>query len=205
MDVQIITLTGNINSHLALESDFVLDVSIVKESCPNNLAPTTSTTLQLVMGDALAVSLLKLKNFTEEDFARFHPGGVLGKRLSLTVDDMCDTSNKPMVFPDDNLDKIIIEISSKRLGATAVIKDGNILGIITDGDLRRMLEQKRNSKKILASDLMTFPPKIIEKNNLAYEAFSIMKKHSITQLLVTSEKKYFGIIHLHDIIKHNIF
>ena len=205
MQLKIIAMTGNTDSYLAIQADYILDVSIVRESCPNNLAPTTSTTTQLVMGDALAVSLLKLKDFKQSDFLKFHPGGILGKKLTLTVNDLCDLNNKPSVYAEDNLDKIIIEISSKRLGATAVIQNKEIIGIITDGDLRRMLEKKQELRTIIALDLMTSNPKKIDHSALAYDAFSMMKRHSITQLLVTSNNKYFGIIHLHDIVKHNIF
>jgi len=203
--IKIIGMTSNLDSYLALQSDYVLDVSINKESCPHNLAPTTSTTVQLVVGDALAVSLLKFKNFSKEDFAKLHPGGVLGKKLTLRVEDLCDFSNKPKVFIDDHLDKIIMEISSKRLGATAVLDNENISGIITDGDLRRMLETTKDTQKILARDLMSCSPKTIKKEDLLYDAFSLMKQHSITQLLVISKNKYLGIIHLHDILKYNIF
>jgi len=205
MKLKIIAMTGNLESYLAAQADYILDVSIVRESCPNNLAPTTSTTAQLVMGDALAVSLLKLKDFKQSDFLKFHPGGMLGKQLTLTVEDLCDSINKPSVFADDYLDKIIIEISSKRLGATAVIQNEEIVGIITDGDLRRMLEKKQELSNLKALDLMTCSPKTINHSALAYDAFSLMKQHSITQLLVTSKNKYVGIIHLHDIVKHNIF
>ena len=204
-NITTIAMTANLDSYLAVESDYILDVSIGRESCPNNLAPTTSTTNQLVMGDAIAISLLQLKNFTKTDFAKFHPGGVLGKKLNLVVSDLCTLNDKPVVYANDNLDKIIIEISSKRLGATAVLKGEKMIGIITDGDLRRMLENKKELRKLKAIDLMTSNPKTIDVNDLAYDAFSIMKKYSITQLLVTSNKQYFGIIHLHDIIKHNIF
>ena len=151
------------------------------------------------------MSLLKLKDFKQSDFLKFHPGGILGKKLTLTVNDLCDLNNKPSVYAEDNLDKIIIEISSKRLGATAVIQNKEIIGIITDGDLRRMLEKKQELRTIIALDLMTSNPKKIDHSALAYDAFSMMKRHSITQLLVTSNNEYFGIIHLHDIVKHNIF
>tara|TARA_B100001250_G_scaffold414176_1_gene451091 strand:- start:2475 stop:3440 length:966 start_codon:yes stop_codon:yes gene_type:complete len=203
--LKIIAMTGNMDSYLAEQADYILDVSIVRESCPNNLAPTTSTTTQLVMGDALAVSLLNLKDFKQSDFLKFHPGGMLGKKLTLTVHDLCDFNNKPSVHAEDQLDKIIIEISSKRLGATAVIQNEEIIGIITDGDLRRMLQKKQELSTKTAFELMTSNPKQIEHSALAYDAFSIMKRHSITQLLVTSNNKYFGIIHLHDIVKNNIF
>ena len=205
MKVPIIAMTGNMNSFLALESDYVLNVNVSKEACPNNLAPTTSTTMQLVMGDAIAISLLKIKNFSKEDFAKYHPAGSLGKKLNMEVSDLCNQSNPPKVSIDDRLDKIIFEISSKRLGATAVLDSNNIVGIITDGDLRRMLEKSSEIKTISASFLMTKNPKIIQKNALLYEAFSLMKQHNITQLVVQDAEKYAGIIHLHDILKCNIF
>ena len=205
MSLKIIGMTGQLDSCLALESDFILDVSIDKEAGPNNLAPTTSTTAQLIMGDALAISLLRIRNFSKADFARFHPGGILGNKLNLTVESICDYSNKPVVFLNDSLQKVIMEISSNRLGATAVLDGKEIVGIITDGDLRRMLQDQDNIHNIFAKDLMTTLPKTIEKEDLAYEAFSILKKNNITQLLVTDESEYIGIIHLHDILKHNLF
>ena len=205
MKVPVIAMTGNINSFLACEADYVLNVNVSKEACPNNLAPTTSTTMQLVMGDAIAISLLKIKNFSKEDFAKYHPAGSLGKKLNMEVSDLCNQSNPPKVLVDDRLDKIIFEISSKRLGATAVLDSNNIVGIITDGDLRRMLEKSSEIKTISASILMTKNPKVIQKNALLYEAFSLMKQHNITQLIVQDAEKYAGIIHLHDILKCNIF
>tara|TARA_B100000427_G_scaffold325450_1_gene332332 strand:- start:771 stop:1736 length:966 start_codon:yes stop_codon:yes gene_type:complete len=205
MNLKIIGMTGQLDSCLALESDFILDVSIDKEADSNNLVPTTSTTAQLIMGDALAISLLRLQNFSKEDFAKFHPGGILGNKLNLTVDSICDYSNKPAVFLNDSLQKVIMEISSNRLGATAVLDGKEIIGIITDGDLRRMLQEKVNIQNIFAKDLMSTLPKTIDKEELAYEAFSILKKNNITQLLVTHESEYVGIIHLHDILKHNLF
>ena len=207
MGVCIVGMTATMNSYLARNSNYILNVSIDKEACPNNLAPTTSTTMQLVLGDALAVSLLKLKNFSKEDFAKYHPGGALGKKLNLTVSDVCDFSNCPKVTIDDKLDKVIIEISSKRLGATAVLNADldRVEGIITDGDLRRMLKDKKEIQALSAYNVMTKNPKQIHKNSLLTEAFSVMKKHNITQLLVIDDQKYVGIIHLHDILKHNIF
>jgi arabinose-5-phosphate isomerase len=205
INIQIIGMTGNMSSYLATNSNFILNTCIEKEACPNNLAPTTSTTMQLVLGDALAVSLLKLNNFSKEDFAKYHPGGSLGKKLNLTISDICDFIDPPTVFIDDNLDQIIIEISSKRLGATAVLDSRDIVGIITDGDLRRMLESQKDNSLTQAKDLMTQNPKKIHKNSLVHEAFSIMKRYNITQLLVHDNKKYLGIIHLHDILKHNLF
>ena len=205
MNVKIIGMTGQLDSYLALESDFILDSSIDKEAGPNNLVPTTSTTAQLIIGDALAISLLRLKKFSREDFAKFHPGGILGNKLNLTVDSICDYSNKPAVLLNDTFQKVIMEISSKRLGATAVLDGKDIIGIITDGDLRRMLHKKYDIQNISAKDLMSTRPKTIDKGELAYEAFSILKKNNITQLLVTHKTEYVGIIHLHDILKHNLF
>ena len=205
MNLKIIGMTGQLDSYLALESDFILDVSVDKEAGPNNLVPTTSTTAQLIMGDALAISLLRLQNFSKEDFAKFHPGGTLGNKLNLTVDSICDYSNKPSVLLNDTFQKVIMEISSNRLGATAVLDGKEIIGIITDGDLRRMLQKEDNIQNIFAKDLMSTFPKTIDKGELAYEAFSILKKNNITQLLVAHKTEYVGIIHLHDILRHNIF
>ncbi len=204
-NLNIVGMTGNLDSYLAKNANFILDVSIEKEACPNNLAPTTSTTMQLVMGDAVAMSLLRLRNFSKEDFARFHPGGALGKQLLFKVHDICDSSNRPKVSLKDNLEKIIMEISSKRLGATAVIDGKKIIGIITDGDLRRMLELKGDINSITAKNLMSVKPKTIERDALVSQALSMMKLYSITQLLVTDSDKYVGIIHLHDVLKNNIF
>ncbi len=205
MDIKIIGMTSNLDSYLGTHADELLDVSIKKEACPDNLVPTTSTTMQLVMGDALAISLLRVKKFSKEDFAKFHPGGILGKKLTLRVSELCDFANKPEVCLNDHFEKIIMEISSKRLGATAVLDNNTIVGIITDGDVRRVLEDQSDVKNICAKDFMTNAPKIVEKTMLAYKAFSIMKKHSITQLLVVDNKKYLGLVHLHDILKHDIF
>ena len=205
MKLQIIGMTGALNSYLADQSDYILDISIKKEAGPNNLAPTTSTTTQLVMGDALSISLLKLKGFSKYDFAKLHPGGVLGRKLSLKVSDLYSSYSNPLVQVNDEIQKIIMEISSKRLGATAVLDNNNIVGVITDGDLRRVLESQLDIKKICAKDFMTNAPKTVEKTMLAYKALSIMKMHNITQLLVVSNKKYVGMIHLHDILKHDIF
>ena len=205
ISTKIVAMTANSDSYLALNADLLLNTYVERETCPNNLAPTTSTTVQLVMADALAVSLLNLKNFSKEDFARIHPGGELGKKLTLRVEHLCDIDNRPQVDVEDNLDKVIMEISSKRLGATAVLSQENVVGIITDGDLRRMLENKKYTHDIVAKDLMTSSPKTIQKNDLLYNAFSLMKKYSITQLLVQDHTRYIGIIHLHDILKNNIF
>jgi len=205
MKIHIIGMTGNLNSYLADQSDYILDVSVNKEACPNNLAPTTSTTIQLVMGDALSISLLKLKGFSKEDFAKLHPGGVLGRKLSLKVSDLYSSYSNPVVSVNDAIQKVIMEISSKRVGATVVLNVDKIVGIITDGDLRRMLERRDSLDHVNAKECMTNNPKTINKNTLLYEAFNLMKKHNINQLIVTEENQYLGIIHLHDILKHNLF
>ena len=200
----IIAMTGNLNSILAEKADFIIDVNIDQEACPYNLAPTTSSTVQLVMGDALAVSLLRCKNFSDQDFARFHPGGALGKRLSLRLSELVCDKSAPFVLSSDLISQVIIEISNKRLGATAVIDNEKIKGIITDGDLRRMLEKDINISALSARDIMSRYPKMMESNSLAYEALKIMKSNSINQLIVTKDSKYVGIVHIHDIIKQGI-
>ena len=201
---KIVAMSGNKESFLAKNSHIFLDTSIDKEACPNNLAPTSSTTLQLVMGDALAITLVKLKNIKSEDFAKFHPGGTLGKKLLLKVDDIFDRSNVPKVSLNDSLERIIIEISSKRLGATAVLENGRIVGMITDGDLRRMIEKQVNTLDFSAVNLMTENPKIINKSILAFDAIQIMKTNGISQLIIEDNDEYIGMIHIHDILKHNI-
>ena len=200
----IIGMTGTLSSFLAKNADFIIDVSINQEACPYNLAPTTSSTVQLVMGDALAVSLLKCKNFSDKDFARFHPGGILGKRLSLRLSELVCENSAPSVFAHDLVNKVILEISNKRLGATVVIENEKIKGIITDGDLRRMLEKDINVRELSASDIMSTSPKMMDSDALAYDALKIMKSNSINQLIVTKESKYVGIVHIHDIIKQGI-
>jgi arabinose-5-phosphate isomerase len=200
----IIALTGNMDSFLAKEANFALDVSVEKEACPNNLAPTSSTTAQLVMGDALAVALLACKNFTDKDFARFHPGGTLGKRLYLKLADILNENSTPQVVRGDTINEVIIEISKKRLGATAVIDNGKLAGVITDGDLRRMLEKKTNFENLQAKDIMCAQPKIIQIDALAYDALQMMEKHNISQLVVMDRLQYKGIIHIHEIIKEGV-
>ena len=204
MGNKIVALTGNLNSFLALNSDFVLDVSVEKEACPNNLAPTSSTTAQLVMGDALAVSLLYCKNFSNQDFARYHPGGTLGKRLYLTLNDIISSQHKPKVNEDDSVNNVIIEISKNRLGATAVFKGKKMTGIITDGDLRRMLEKNTNLSKLKASDIMTKNPITVSSKLLAYDSLLIMEEKNINQLIVLTNSSYVGIVHIHEIIKHGL-
>ncbi|HWC52205.1 MAG TPA: KpsF/GutQ family sugar-phosphate isomerase [Chitinophagaceae bacterium] len=201
----LIGMVGNTDSFLAKQSDIILNTTVEQEACPNNLAPTTSTTAQLVMGDALAVSLMELKGFGSDDFARFHPGGTLGKKLYLRVADLYVINEKPKVFPNQSLKEVIIEITKKRLGATAVVDEqNNLLGIITDGDLRRMLEKDGDIEKKSAKDLMTATPKTISPEALAVEALDLMRKKEITQLVVVDNGKYSGIIHLHDLIREGL-
>lgn len=202
---KVIAMVSHLESALAIHSDYRIYLPMTREADPNNLAPTTSTTLQMAMGDAIAISLLSLKGFSQENFAKFHPGGSLGKKMYLTVEDVIAQHSKPKVYKNDTIKNIIIEISSNRLGATAVVDDNeNLIGIITDGDLRRMLETKDMNSPINAWDIMTQSPKTVQKNALAIEALNIMKKHSITQLIALDNNVYKGIIHLHDIVKEGI-
>ena len=203
MGNKIIALTGNPKSFLAIKSDFILDVSVEKEACPNNLAPTSSTTAQLVMGDAIAVSLLACKDFTEEDFARFHPGGILGKRLNIKVQDLI-SDYTPKVNSNASINEVIIEISQNRLGVTAVLNDKKLAGIITDGDIRRMLEDEKDISSLCAKDIMSCDPKITKPDDLAYNALKEMEQNNITQLIVIKSEKYLGVIHIHDILKEGI-
>ena len=200
---KLIGMVSNKSSFLAEHSDFVLHAFAEKEACPNNLAPTTSTTTQLVLGDALAVALLKMRGFSSNDFAKYHPGGALGKKLFLRVVDLVQTE-KPQVKLSSSVQDVIIEISSKRLGATAVVDSNIISGLITDGDLRRMLEKGADINNLIASDIMTENPKCISKNALAAEALGVMEVNQISQLVVDDEGTYIGIIHLHDILKEGI-
>jgi len=203
---KLIGMVSNTDSYLANNSNFVLKATVDKEACPNNLAPTTSTTAQLVMGDALAICLLHKKSFTKEDFAKVHPGGTLGKKLYMRVDDLYKNNDKPQVYEDSSLNDIIYEISSKRLGSTAVINhEGLIIGFITDGDIRRMLQIETDITNITASRIMSKRPKSIKIEDMAIKAFQLMEKYKITQLPVVDENdKYLGIIHVHDIIKEGI-
>ncbi len=202
----LIALVSNIESYLSKNADFVLNASVEKEACPINLAPTTSTTAQLVVGDALAICLLDYRGFTIDDFAKFHPGGILGKKLYSKVEDLfVGFNDAPKVYIDDTLKTVILEISSKRFGATVVInKNTEIIGIITDGDLRRMLEKDILFNSLTAIDIMTKNPKLIKKEDLAINAFNLMKNNNITQLIVSDGNKYIGMIHLHDILKEGI-
>tara|TARA_Y100000815_G_scaffold65147_1_gene53953 strand:+ start:16762 stop:17727 length:966 start_codon:yes stop_codon:yes gene_type:complete len=200
----LIGMTANKNSFLAKESDFVMHAYVDNEACPNNLAPTNSTTAQLVMGDALAVCLMEIRGFTAEDFAKYHPGGALGKKLLLRVGDMLDDTHKPQVTPDCSIKKAIVEISEKRLGVTAVVEDNKIVGIITDGDIRRMLNDRDDIAGVTAADIMTANPKTIRTTDLATDALNRMENFAITQLVVADEGEYKGILHLHDILKEGI-
>jgi arabinose-5-phosphate isomerase len=201
---KMVALVGNRDSYLAKSADFILDVTVPKEACPHNLAPTSSSTAQMVMGDALAIALLECRGFTSGDFARLHPGGTLGKQLYLRVSDLYINNEVPKVEIDADIRKVIMEISAKRLGATAVMNHRKFAGIITDGDLRRMLQKNGKISGITAKDIMTPNPKTIAADSLVVEALSIMRKHNITQLPVFDNDHYVGVIHLHDILKEGI-
>ena len=201
----LIGMIGNTDSYLAKQADIILNTTVEQEACPNNLAPTTSTTAQLVMGDALAVCLMELKGFSTDDFAKFHPGGTLGKKLYLRVADLYIKNEKPKLAKDKLLRDVIVEISSKRLGATAVVDhDDKLLGIITDCDLRRMLEKEIALDKVTAADIMTVNPKTIGADELAVNALDLMRKKSISQLVVTHNETFLGFIHLHDLIREGL-
>ncbi|MAO09818.1 MAG: D-arabinose 5-phosphate isomerase [Flavobacteriaceae bacterium] len=201
---KLIAITSNKDSFLGQKADYVLHAYVEKEACPNNLAPTTSTTAQLVIGDALAMALLDLRGFSSKDFAKFHPGGSLGKKLYLRVSDLTSLNEKPEVHPNTELKDVIVEISEKMLGVTAVIENGSIVGIITDGDLRRMLSKMDNLKGITAKDIMTKNPKRIENDAMAVEAIKTMDDFGITQLLAEKNGKYTGIVHIHNLTKEGI-
>ena len=200
----IIAIVGNPGSYLAQQADYVLDVSVDEEGFPGNLAPTSSTTAQLVMGDALAICLMQCRGFSSDDFAKFHPGGALGKQLYLRVSDLYINNEKPEVCPDDSLAQVIIEMTKKRLGAAVVTDDGRIIGIITDGDLRRMLLKHPDIEHVKASDIMTRNPKTIDADDLVADALHKMRQNSITQLPVLKDHRYVGVIHLHDILKEGV-
>ena len=200
----LIAITGDINSSLAKNSSVVLNSHVDIEICPNNLAPTNSTTAQLVIGDAIAATLVKIKGFTSNDFAKFHPGGSLGKKLYLKVNDLIDSTLKPMVSTDDDIKDVIIEISNKMLGITPVFSKDTIVGVITDGDLRRTLLNNQEISKLKAKDIMSTNPQIIDSETLASEALEIMKKNKISQLIVTNNNLYFGVIHIQSLIKEGI-
>ena len=201
---KMIAITGNTDSFLGQNADYVLNTFVKKEACPNNLAPTTSTTAQLVIGDALAVCLLELRGFSSKDFAKYHPGGALGKKLYLRVNDLSSQNQKPLVTIDTNIKDIIIEISEKMLGVTAVVENGKIIGIITDGDLRRMLSKTEDFSSLTAKDIMGSNPKCINNDAMAVDAMELMEINEISQLLVEENGLYAGVIHLHDLIKEGI-
>lgn len=201
---KVIAITGNTESFLGKEADFILSSYVEKEACPNNLAPTTSTTAQLVIGDALAICLLELRGFTSNDFAKYHPGGALGKKLYLRVQDISSVNQKPKVHSNHSIKEVIVEITEKMLGVTAVVENDKIIGIITDGDLRRMLTKVDDFSKLTAKDIMGSNPKQINSLAMAVDALEIMETNDISQLLVEEDGKYAGVVHLHDLIKEGI-
>jgi arabinose-5-phosphate isomerase len=202
---KLIGMVGNDQSMLAKQADIFLNTTVSQEACQHNLAPTSSTTAQMVMGDALALALMDLRGFNSKDFAKFHPGGTLGKKLYLRVQDLAVHNQKPKVKPESPLKEVIMEMTSNRLGATSVINEQNeLLGIITDGDLRRMLEKSEKTTGLLAKDIMTKSPKTIGADALAVEALDLLRSHDISQLVVTDGKKFAGFIHLHDLIREGI-
>ena len=201
---KLIGITSSKDSFLGQQADFVLNAYVEKEACPNNLAPTSSTTAQLVIGDALAMCLLDLRGFSSKDFAKFHPGGSLGKKLYLRVSNLTSLNERPQVHPDTNIKNVIIEISEKLLGVTAVIEDGKIIGIITDGDLRRMLARVDSFKGLTARDIMSKNPKTISNEAMAVEAIEIMDTYGITQILAEENGKYSGVVHIHNLTKEGI-
>ena len=204
IDNKLIAITGNGESFLGQQADFVLNAYVEKEACPNNLAPTTSTTAQLVIGDALAMCLLDLRGFSSKDFAKFHPGGSLGKKLYLRVSNLTSLNEKPQVSPDTDVKKVIVEISEKMLGVTAVVENNEIVGIITDGDLRRMLTKTDSFAGLTAKDIMTHNPKKIANNAMAVEAMEMMDNFGITQILAEDKGKYSGVVHIHNLTKEGI-
>ncbi|TXE12006.1 KpsF/GutQ family sugar-phosphate isomerase [Seonamhaeicola algicola] len=201
---KMIAITGNTDSFLAQQVDFVLNAYVEKEACPNNLAPTTSTTAQLVMGDALAICLLEMRGFSSKDFAKYHPGGSLGKKLYLRVENISSVSEKPQVQPNANVKDVIVEITEKRLGVSAVVENNKIVGIITDGDIRRMLNKNIDFTTLTAKDIMSTNPKRVNADTMAVDALDIMEEKGISQLLVESNGNYAGVVHLHDLIKEGI-
>ncbi|SFS78521.1 KpsF/GutQ family sugar-phosphate isomerase [Sphingobacterium wenxiniae] len=200
----LVAMVGNLSSFLAQQADYILNTTVDREACPNNLAPTTSTTAQLAMGDALAVCLQTCRQFSDRDFAKYHPGGALGKQLYLKVSDLSDNNGKPAIDTDASVREVIITITNFRLGATAVLSDNKIIGVITDGDIRRMLEKHEDLSNLTAKDIMSQNPKTIEKSVLAVDALHKMRENNITQLLVTNEGQYDGIIHIQDLLKEGI-
>ncbi|MGC6531621.1 MAG: KpsF/GutQ family sugar-phosphate isomerase [Flavobacteriales bacterium] len=201
----LVGMAGNLEGYLAKHSDLVLNTTVEKEACPNNLAPTTSTAAQLAMGDALAVALMEVRGFSSDDFAKYHPGGALGKRLFVRLEHLLDNETTPQVGPDTPIREVILEISGGRQGAAAVIDGSNLVGIITDGDVRRMIENHQDFLTLRARDIMGGAPKTLDAEELAVRAFELMERNSISQVLVTRDGAYAGIVHLHDILKEGIF
>lgn len=200
----LIAITGNPESFLGVSADFILNTYVAQEACPNNLAPTTSTSTQLAMGDALAVCLLEQRGFNASDFAKYHPGGSLGKQLYLTAGDIAKDNLKPQVDKDTTVKEVIVEISQKMLGVSPVMDQGEVIGVITDGDIRRMLNQFDDISNLKAKDIMSVSPKTIHSATLAVEVLSLMQNHNITQVLVIDQNKYKGVVHLHNLIKEGI-
>lgn len=200
----IIAMTANPNSYLSKQSNWTINSSVEKEACPNNLAPTTSTTAQLVMGDVLAVCLLECREFTDDDFARYHPGGTIGKQLFMKIGELCSSNQVAKVSADSSVNEVIIEISNKRLGATAVVENNKLVGIITDGDIRRMLENQSDWNNFKAFDIMNSNPKIVNDDDLASTALKVMQQNNISQIIVVNNATYIGIVHIHDILKEGV-
>jgi arabinose-5-phosphate isomerase len=200
----LIAMTGNVNSYLATESNYIVNTTVSKEACPNNLAPTTSTTAQMVMGDAIAICLLEMKGFRAEDFAKFHPGGALGKQLYLQVGDISKHNAKPSIAPTASIKEVILCISNNRLGATVVEDNNAVVGIITDGDIRRMLEKQADWLQLTAADIMHTTPKTVEATSLAVDALQQMRQHNISQLVVMQGNQFAGFVHLHDLLKEGL-
>lgn len=200
----IVAITGNLNSILAQEAEYVLDTTVDKEACPNNLAPTTSTVAQMAMGDALAVSLLHARDFSEKDFAKYHPGGALGKRIYLRIDDLSTLNEKPTVSPDASLKEVIIKISEGRIGAVIVVEANEVRGIITDGDLRRMLHSSKPLEGIIAEDIMTADPMTIDSSSLAMEGVEMIKKNKINHVISVKNNELEGVVHIQDFIREGL-
>jgi arabinose-5-phosphate isomerase len=201
---RLIAIVGNMDSYLAKNTDLVLNTTVTKEACPHNLAPTSSSAAQLAMGDALALCLLDQRGFSKDDFAKYHPGGALGKKLYLKVKDIYPNNAAPKVNVDDDITKVILEITSNRLGAAAVLNSDKLVGVVTDGDLRRMLMNRKSIEGITAADIMNPSPKTVEKNTMAVDALNLMKEHNISQLIIVDKGKYVGMVHLHDLVKEGI-
>ena len=202
---KLVAMVGNIDSFLAQQSDYVINATVATEACPLNLAPTTSTTVALALGDALAMCLLECRNFSANDFAKYHPGGALGKKLYLKVEDLFPANTVPKVLENASIKEIILEMTSNRLGATAVVNESNgLVGIITDGDLRRMLNKHENFTNIFAKDIMNPSPTVVQTDDYAVHALRIMQEKNITQLVVVDNAQLLGFVHLHDLLKEGL-